>query len=308
MSWQPAPDADCKDPTASGANPVELTIVPRSRDLGGFSVRRVLPAGRRQMVGPFIFFDEMGPAQLAAGTGMDVRPHPHIGLSTVTYLFEGEIFHRDTLGSALAIRPGAVNWMTAGRGIAHSERTAPGLRAEGPRLHGIQSWAALPKHAEEVAPAFVHHPAETLPQVDDGGATVRVINGTLYGATSPVVAPTETIYAEVRLAPGAQLPVDATHEERGLYLVRGEVQVGHDTFGPGQLLVLKPGAPVTVRAQAGAHLMLLGGEPMDGPRFIWWNFVASSLERIEAAKRDWREGRFGKVPGDEEELIPLPTP
>ena len=302
MSWHPAPDARCDEANPAAACPVELVVVPRSRDLGGFSVRRVLPAAKRQMLGPFIFFDQMGPAQLAPGTGVDVRPHPHIGLSTVTYLFEGEIFHRDSLGSALAIRPGAVNWMTAGRGIVHSERTAPERRPEGPKLYGIQSWAALPKHVEEAEPEFRHYPADALPTLDDAGARVRVINGTLWGATSPVVTPSETIYAA-----GAQLPLDATHEERGVYTLDGEVQLGPDTYGPGQLLVLKPGAEVTARAPRGAHFMLLGGEPMDGPRLIWWNFVSSSEERLEAAKADWRAGRFAKVPGDEAEFIPLPT-
>jgi redox-sensitive bicupin YhaK (pirin superfamily) len=257
------------------------------------------------MVGPFIFVDHMGPIALAPGAGMDVRPHPHIGLATVTYLFEGELLHRDSLGSVQAIRPGDVNWMVAGRGIAHSERTPPGLRAAGPRMHGLQTWVALPKDREEVAPSFDHHPAAGLPVIERPGATVRVVAGHAFGRRSPVEVLTDTLYAAVALQTGATLSVPAEHEERGVYVVDGGVAIGGTDVAEGELAVLQEGAEVEVQAPAGATLMLLGGAKMDGPRFIWWNFVASSKERIERAKADWREDRFARIPG-ETERIPLP--
>jgi redox-sensitive bicupin YhaK (pirin superfamily) len=301
--------------TLSGSDPVpgdsasiaaiEHVIVPRARDLGGFSVRRALPAARRQMVGPFIFLDEMGPAIFAPGQGLDVRPHPHIGLATVTYLFEGEILHRDSLGMVQPIRPGAVNLMTAGSGITHSERTEAGLRATGPRLWGLQTWLALPAASEEIAPAFTHHPVESLPQVETPGARVRVILGELYGARSPVATQSETIYAEAMLTDGAVLPVDPTHDERALYIASGEIEIAGDRFEAGRLLVLRAGDAITVRALSAARVMIVGGEPMDGPRHIWWNFVSSRKDRIDAAKADWQAGRFASVPG-ETEFIPLP--
>ena len=275
------------------------------RDIGGFAVRRVLPAVPRQMVGPFIFFDHMGPARLAPGEGLDVRPHPHIGLATVTYLFEGEILHRDSLGSVQPIRPGDVNWMTAGRGIAHSERTPPELRAAGPGVHGIQTWVALPRAAEEAEPSFFHHPRATLPVLEPPGATVRVIAGRAFGVRSSVEVFTDTLYAAAELEPGASLALPPEHEERGVYVVEGNVTVGETAVEPGQLAVLGQGVEVEVRAPFSATLMLLGGAKMDGPRFIWWNFVSSSKARIERAKDDWREDRFGQVPG-ETERIPLP--
>jgi redox-sensitive bicupin YhaK (pirin superfamily) len=284
---------------------IEQVIVPPSKDLGGFSVRRALPSVGKKMIGPFIFFDQMGPAEFELGQGIDVRPHPHIGLSTVTYLFDGEIMHRDSLGSALPIRPGEVNLMTAGRGIVHSERTAPEFRTQPRKLFGIQTWLALPKAHEEAAPAFLHAGVDDLPVIRGEGKRVRVIIGTAYGETAPVPFPHDTLYAEAVLAPGAVLPVDADYTERGLYIVSGEIDIAGDTFGPGRLLVLRPGDSISVLALSNARLMLLGGEPMDGPRHIWWNFVHSSKERIDQAKEEWRTGRFDTVPG-EHEFIPLP--
>lgn len=304
MSWlkdnDPVP-GDCKSCDA-----IEQVIVPRARDLGGFEVRRALPSAQRQMIGPFIFFDQMGPAQFLSGQGIDVRPHPHIGLATVTYLFEGEMMHRDSLGSSLAIRPGEVNLMTAGRGIVHSERTASELRTSGQDLFGIQAWMALPKSHEEGAPAFAHHDVSALPRLEGEGKRVRLIIGSLYGQTSPAAFPHDCFYGEAVLAPGAVLPLDPDYDERAVYLASGRVDIGGQTFEGGQLLVFRPGDRISILAETNARLMLLGGEPMDGPRHIWWNFVSSSQERIDSAKEDWRQGRFTIVPGDETEFIPLP--
>jgi redox-sensitive bicupin YhaK (pirin superfamily) len=304
MSWltdnDPIP-GDCRSCDA-----IEQIIVPRARDLGGFSVRRALPSAQRQMIGPFIFFDQMGPAQFLSGQGIDVRPHPHIGLATVTYLFDGEMTHRDSLGSALAIRPGEVNLMTAGRGIVHSERTGAEVRSSGQNLFGIQSWMALPKSHEESAPGFAHHAMNELPRLEGEGKRLRLIIGSLYGETSPAVFPHDCFYAEAVMAPGAVLPLDPDYDERAVYLASGRVDIAGQSFDAGQLLVFKPGDRISVLAETNARLMLLGGEPMDGPRHIWWNFVSSSQERIESAKEDWRQGRFAIVPGDETEFIPLP--
>lgn len=303
MSRQPAGDSS-RPPPPDG---VELVLLPRAHDIGGFEVRRALPARERQMVGPFIFFDQMGPGEFLAGRGLDVRPHPHIGLSTVTYLFDGEILHRDTLGSEQPIVPGDVNWMTAGRGIAHSERTDPALRAHGNRLFGIQSWVALPKHQEEAAPAFVHHPGATLPVLDADGVRLRLIAGEGWGERAPVAVSSPLFYADAALRPGAALPLPDGHEERAAYVLDGEVEVAGDRFAPGRMLVFRPGDRLVLRAgPAGARVLLLGGAAMDGPRHLFWNFVSSSRERIEQAKEDWRAGRFGTVPGDEKEFIPLP--
>jgi len=282
-----------------------LLLKPDTRDLGGFSVRRLLPGMPHRMVGPFIFFDHMGPADFAPGTGIDVRPHPHIGLATVTYLFEGEIVHRDSLGTVQAIAPGDVNWMTAGRGIAHSERTAPEARVGGARLFGIQTWVALPRQVEETAPAFAHHAMGELPLIEDHGSTVRLVLGALYGRSSPVRTFSEMFYADAALEAGARLPLDAGHEERAVYIVDGAVEVAGDRFEKAQLLVFRPGDRITIAALTPARLILLGGEPMDGPRHIWWNFVSSSKDRIDQAKADWQAGRFTPVP-DETEFIPLP--
>jgi redox-sensitive bicupin YhaK (pirin superfamily) len=278
----------------------------RRRDLGGFSVRRILPAVERRMVGPFIFFDHMGPADFEAGHGIDVRPHPHIALATVTYLFEGEILHRDSLGSAQPIRPGAVNWMIAGRGIVHSERTPAEVRGRGGRLDGIQSWVALPKAREDDAPRFEHHPAESIPRIERPGAILRVLAGSAFGATSPVGIASPTLYVDCVLERGATLDVPDEHEERALYVAHGSVVYDGDTYGEGQMIVLEHGVHATIRADEAARVMLLGGAPLDGERHIYWNFVGSTAERIEKAKRDWREGRFPKVPGDDKEFIPLP--
>ncbi|HVM81651.1 MAG TPA: pirin family protein [Stellaceae bacterium] len=302
MSWQPA-----QEPRAAPGvgTALEMVIVPRMRDIGGFEVRRVLPAGERRMVGPFIFFDQMGPVTLKAGSGIDVRPHPHIGLATVTYLFEGELQHRDSLGSVQAIRPGDINWMTAGRGIVHSERTPEALRMAPSRLFGIQVWVALPRAQEEVAPSFVHHGGETLPVLDGKGVKMRLMIGSLHGARSPVSTLSSMVYADVALAAGARLAVPAEHPERALYVVEGVLDVSGRSFGVSQLLLLRRGVEVTVTASESARLLILGGEPIDGPRHIWWNFVSSSSERIAQAKSDWKAGRFPPVPG-ETEFTPLP--
>jgi redox-sensitive bicupin YhaK (pirin superfamily) len=293
-------------PNENQSDGVLLVIDPRPRDLGGFTVRRLLPAAANRMVGPFIFLDHMGPAVMERGKGMDVRPHPHIALATVTYLFEGEIIHRDTLGSELAIHPGDVNWMLAGRGIAHSERSSPEARARGVRIHGIQSWVALPTAHEEDAPAFAHHPASTLPKVSRPGAELTVIAGTAYGARSPVAVLSPTLYVDARLDAGARLTIDEGHPQRAVHVAEGTARIGDREIGPGVMAVLRPGAEVSVEAEEPSRVMLLGGAPLDGDRHIWWNFVSSSKERIEKAKDDWRSGRFGKVPGDEKEWIPLP--
>ena len=303
MSFFPGKDPRAGDAPACDA--IERVIVPRTSDIGGFSVRRALPSAQRRMVGPFIFLDHMGPAEFRAGQGIDVRPHPHIGLATVTYLFDGQIMHRDSLGSVAAITPGAVNWMTAGRGIAHSERTAPDHRVAGEPLHGLQCWVALPVAQEEGEPSFAHHGANELPTETQEGKTVRVVAGTFLGLTSPVDPGWDTLFADVALDAGAKLPLDAEAEERAIYLVAGEVDIAGDRFEAGRLLVFKPGDRITVTALTPARLAVVGGAAMDGPRHIWWNFVSSRQERIEQAKADWKAGRFDAVPG-ESEFIPLP--
>jgi redox-sensitive bicupin YhaK (pirin superfamily) len=304
MSWQPSNDPILGD--ARSCDAIEHVIVPRARDLGGFEVRRALPAAEKQMVGPFIFFDQMGPAEFLIGAGIDVRPHPHIGLATVTYLFEGEVFHRDSLGTSLAIRPGEVNLMTAGRGIVHSERETTQAKQTTRQLFGIQAWAALPKSHEEAAPAFAHHGTDELPRIAGEGKRVRLVMGAAYGARSPVEFPHESLFAEVVLAPGAVLPLDPDYDERAVYIASGEIDIAGDTFTQGRLLVFKPGDRISILANAQSRLVLLGGEPMDSGRHIWWNFVSSSKERIEQAKEDWRRKRFALVPGDDKEFIPLP--
>jgi len=303
MSFFPAKDPAFGDAAASDA--IDLAIVPRTVDLGDFSVRRALPSTKRRMVGPFIFFDHFGPAEFRTGAGLDVRPHPHIGLATVTYLYDGEIVHRDSLGTLATIRPGAVNWMTAGRGIAHSERTDQARRTGGERLHGLQCWTALAAAEEESVPAFAHHDSDALPVIAGDGKTVRLVAGALFGARSPVATTWDTLFADVTLTAGASLPVDADYDERAIYLVSGEIAIAGDRFGAGQLLVLRPGDRVTVDAASAAKFVLVGGAAMDGPRHIWWNFVSSRKDRIEAAKADWKAGRFEPVPGDSE-FIPLP--
>ena len=284
---------------------LDLVIVPRARDLGGFEVRRALPQTRRQMVGPFIFFDQMGPAQFHAGGGIDVRPHPHIGLATVTYLFEGRVMHRDSEGNACEITRGAMNLMTAGRGIVHSERTPQHARGGGESLFGIQSWVALPAAREEVAPSFQHFDAGVLPLVEDGGLAVRVIAGSHFGGTSPVETVSPWLYAEWKMAAGATAPLDPDAEERAIYVAQGGVEIAGETFEAPRLLIFRPGDRITVRSAGGARLVIFGGDALEGPRHLWWNFVSSRRERIEQAKADWQAGRFKPVPG-ETEFIPLP--
>jgi redox-sensitive bicupin YhaK (pirin superfamily) len=281
-------------------------IESRERDLGGFVVRRVLPAAKLQMVGPFIFFDHMGPTQFAPGYGIDVRPHPHIALATVTYLFAGSLMHRDSLGSVREIRPGDVNWMSAGRGIAHSERTPPAARVSGEHVHGIQSWVALPDGQEDGEPTFVHYPAAALPTRAGDGIDLTMIAGEAFGLRSPVVTLWPTLYAHARFASGAALEVPPDHDERAIYVVQGELGVGGLSAAAGQLVVLEPGVKVTLRAPGDVRAMLLGGGRFPTPRYIWWNFVASSQERIDSAKERWERQQFPVVPG-ETEFIPLPN-
>lgn len=304
MSWTPCPDPTLGVPSSVDA--IETLIVPRAVDLGGMQVRRALPSTKRQMVGPFIFFDQMGPAEFLTDQGIDVRPHPHINLATVTYLFEGGLRHRDSLGTDREIEPGAVNWMRAGRGIVHSERTDEASRRNNQRLFGIQTWVALPEAEEESDPGFIHHGAEDLPLIEDGGMQARLIAGQAFGQTSPLATASETLYADIQLRAGARLTIEPSVPERALYTISGEIELGGDVFTPAQLLVLRPGDRIDIRAISDARVMLFGGEPMEGPRWIWWNFVSSRKERIEQAKEEWRRGRFDTVPGDESEFIPLP--
>jgi redox-sensitive bicupin YhaK (pirin superfamily) len=303
MSLLPASEPVCSEldlPT------IELLVGARPRDIDSLTVRRVLPSSKRRMVGPFIFFDHMGPAEFADGQGVDVRPHPHIALATVTYLFEGEIVHRDHLGFTQPIRPGDVNWMTAGRGIVHSERTAPERRVRGARLHGLQSWVALPSDQEEREPSFEHHPKNSLPLIHEPGAELRVVAGSAYGKTAPVTVLSPTLYVAATLDAGARLSVPDEHAERAAYVVEGAVHCDGRAHAAGTMLIFRAGATVTLTAAGAARVMLLGGAPLDGPRHIYWNFVSSSKDRIERAKQDWKAGRFPKIPGDDREFIPLP--
>lgn len=284
----------------------ELVLDPPVRDLGeGFQVRRALPSAKRRIVGPFVFLDQMGPVAFQAGQALDVRPHPHIGLATVTYLFEGEIMHRDSLGTALPIQPGAVNWMTAGRGIVHSERTPPERRRAGEKLYGIQAWVALPKKDEETDPSFEHVPAAKLPVIEEKGVTMRLIAGALFGAKAPVPVFSPMFYADASLDAGQRLALPADYAERAVYIVEGSLSVAGTDYAAGRLLIFPAGGTIVLNATVPSRLMLLGGDTMDGPRNIWWNFVSSSKERIEQAKADWRAQRFPVVPG-ESEFIPLP--
>ena len=304
MSWEPAYEPVSKPCKSTPL--IDTILEARSRDLGGFTVRRVLPSSARQLVGPFIFFDHMGPVEFKPGHGIDVRPHPHINLATVTYLFEGEIVHRDSLGSHQPIRPGDINWMTAGRGIVHSERTGDDHRARGSRMHGIQLWVALPKAFEETEPEFYHHPVTTLPELHENEVSIRVLAGAAYGAKSPVRTFSPLFYVEAILPPGGELPLPPEHEERAAYVAEGVVTCGAERAEPGRMFIFTKGTQPILRAESQARVLLLGGAALDGERHIWWNFVSSSPERIEQGKRDWKEGRFPKVPGDEIEFIPLP--
>lgn len=289
-----------------GMTQIDLTIPPREADIGGMPVRRILPYVKRRMVGPFVFLDHMGPAHFNAHQGIDVAPHPHIGLATVTYLFSGEIFHRDTLGSAQAITPGAVNWMTAGRGIAHSERTTPAEKSRPHDAHGLQSWVALPKEFEECAPEFFHHGADTLPEFNLGGATLRIIAGRAFGYEAPVKIHSPLFYAAVTMPAGSSIRLDAEYAERALYLVKGGLRIGDDRVTAATMPVFASGDTVTIEAEQDSTVMLLGGDPLPEPRYIDWNFVSSSKERLLQARDDWRHQRFGKIPGDDKDFVPLP--
>ena len=310
MSWNPALDPTI--PLGDAVDAIETVIVPRARDLGGFEVRRALPSAQRQMVGPFIFFDQMGPAEFLTGKGVDVRPHPHIGLATVTYLMRGRIHHRDSLGTDAWIAPGEVNLMVAGQGITHSERM-DGPALAGPQsLFGLQTWLALPQAIEDAPAAFINAPASALPTIEGEGKHLRVILGHAYGTRAPVETPSETLYADATLSPGAALPMPDDHEDRGAYVLTGSVSVAGLDFDLGRMLVFRPGDHISLKAgPQGARLMLLGGATMDGPRHIWWNFVASTKDRIDAAKEawragDWAHGRFKLPPADNAEFIPAP--
>ncbi len=310
MSWNPAIEPQC--PHTGALESIETLIVPRAGDIGGFEVRRALPSRRRKMVGPFVFFDQAGPAEFITGQGIDVRPHPHIGLATVTYLYEGEFQHQDSLGTNQMIYPGAVNWMIAGKGITHSERTSAKTRQAASRLYGIQTWVALPEKHEEMDPQFEHHDKQSLPYLEGEGKQVRLIIGNAWGEQAPTRTFTDMFYADALVAPHGLLPLPENHEERGLYVVEGSIEIAGDVFDAQQMMVFRPGDAITVKAGAGgARLMLLGGDALEGPRYIWWNFVASSKVKIEAAKQawaaaDWQHGPFHLPPDDNKEFISLP--
>jgi redox-sensitive bicupin YhaK (pirin superfamily) len=309
MSWNPTHAPECE--SDAGLDALETHIVPRARDLGGFEVRRALPSPDRQMVGPFIFFDQMGPAEFITQQGIDVRPHPHIGLGTVTYLYKGEFEHRDSLGTHQMIHPGEVNWMLAGRGVTHSERTSAETRSQPHSLLGIQPWVALPEDREDMEPDFEHHGADALPLLEDGGSSARLILGSAWGARAPVTMQSDIFYADVTLAPGGHLPLPDDHEDRGLYVIEGDIEIAGDRFESGRMMVFRPGDRISVRAgPRGARLMALGGATLNGPRYMWWNFVSSSPDRIEEAKSawkaaDWENGPFRLPPGDTSECIPI---
>lgn len=308
MSWNPTHGPDCPHTSVSS---IDTLIIPRARDLGGFEVRRALPAPQRQMVGPFIFFDQVGPAEFITDGGIDVRPHPHIGLSTVTYLYQGEFEHRDSLGTHQMIYPGEVNWMVAGRGMTHSERTSSETRMTRHKLFGIQTWIALPEEHEDMAPDFEHHKEAVLPMLADTGVQARLILGSAYGKESPVTMKSETFYVDVVLEAHAQFPLPDDHEDRGLYVTQGSVEIAGEVFEADRMMVFRPGDKISVRArEQGARLMALGGATLNEERYIWWNFVSSSRDRIEQAKEDWKaadweKGPFRLPPGDDEEHIPI---
>ena len=309
MSWNPTHAPECE--SDAGLDALETLIVPRARDLGGFEVRRALPSPDRQMVGPFIFFDQMGPAEFITQQGIDVRPNPHIGLGTVTYLYKGEFEHRDSLGTHQMIHPGEVNWMLAGRGVTHSERTSAETRSQPHSLLGIQTWVALPEDREDMEPDFEHHGADALPLLEDGGSSARLILGSAWGARAPVTMQSDIFYADVTLAPGGHLPLPDDHEDRGLYVIEGDIEIAGDRFESGRMMVFRPGDRISVKAgPRGARLMALGGATLNGPRYMWWNFVSSSPDRIEEAKSawktaDWENGPFRLPPGDTSEFIPI---
>lgn len=303
MSWlptiDPAMSTDCPEQ-------VEMVIIPRTSDIGNFEVRRALPFKNRRMVGPFIFWDQMGPGEMITGQGIDVRPHPHIGLSTVTYLLDGSIDHKDSLGSDVRIKAGDVNLMTAGAGIVHSERTGQDIRQNPSKLYGIQSWVAQPQSHEHGQAAFSHTDQSKLPAFEADGVKGRVILGDFQGISSPVPTQWDTLYVDTCMKAGSKILAPKVTEERAIYVLSGQIEIGGTVYDPEQMMVLRPGEPVTILARTDVRMMILGGAVMDGPRFIFWNFVASSKDRLEEAKRDWKDGRFPKVPGDDQEFIPLP--
>ncbi|MEO0329843.1 MAG: pirin family protein [Pseudomonadota bacterium] len=310
MSWNPAIEPKC--PEVGDLDSIETIIVPRARDIGDFEVRRALPSAKRKMVGPFIFFDQMGPVEFITQHGIDVRPHHHIGLATVTYLFDGEFQHRDSLGTNQMIYPGEVNWMTAGNGVTHSERTSLETRRGPSTLFGIQTWVALPEEKEEINADFEHLESSQVPKLEGEGKTVNLILGNAWGESNPIKTYSDMFYADVNLEAGAAIPLPDDHEDRGIYVVSGSIIVAGDTFDSGRMAIFRPGDAITIRAgEIGARLMMLGGETLSGPRYIWWNFVASSREKIETAKQvwgqgDWEHGRFRLPPDDQDEFIPLP--
>ncbi len=304
MSYLPANTPDCDDET--GCDPVEISIIPRTADIGGYEVRRALPSRKKRMVGPFIFFDQMGPGEFLSGQGLDVRPHPHIGLATVTYLFEGALDHRDSTGVHQTIYPGDVNVMKAGRGVTHSERTGKPQRESGHILSGLQTWLALPKAMEEDQPSFMHETGSNLPTLSEEGKSVRLIMGSCYGLKSAVPTFSDTLYCDVHLEAGSILPIPDEYEERALYVLSGHIEIAGTAYDPLQALILRPGDSITVTAKTPVHLMIFGGAVMDGERYIDWNFVSSSKERLQQAREDWKAQKFDKVPGDDKEFIPLP--
>ena len=303
MSWMPCADPDMN---LNCPDAVEMVIIPRTGDIGNFEVHRALPFRNKRMVGPFIFWDQVGPGEFLTGQGVDVRPHPHIGLSTVTYLFDGTMDHKDSLGNDMRIVPGDVNLMTAGSGIVHSERTGQDIRESPSKLYGIQSWLAQPQKFENDSPEFDHTAANELPTFGKNGLNGRVILGDFQGTKSPVKTQWDTLYVDLELADGIKLQIPSTTEERALYVLNGRIEIGGVAYDPQQMLVLRPGDEVIVKALSPVRMMLLGGAAMDGPRYIFWNFVSSSRERLEQAKEDWRDGSFPAIPGDDKEFIPLP--
>ena len=303
MSYQECPNPEEQELEMDN---VEKVIIPRTNDIGGFEVMRALPSSKQRLVGPFIFFDQMGPGEFLTGKGLDVRPHPHINLATVTYLFDGEIEHRDSLGTHQTIKPGAVNLMTAGQGITHSERHSQQQRQQKSNLFGIQSWLALPKNKEEMSPDFSHIEKSSLPIIEDNKIKMRLVMGDLHGKKSPTPTYQNTIYADICLEKGAETSIPTKYEEMALYILSGKLKVGDTDYDPEKLLVLNTKHDLKITALEDSRVLLIGGDTMDGERYIWWNFVSSSKDRIEQAKSDWKNGKFSKVPGDEEEYIPLP--
>ena len=305
MSYFNTPEPTCE--RESCPKQIVMEIIPRSVDLGGFKVGRVLPSLEKRTVGPFVFWDQAGPGEFLTGAGLDVRPHPHICLSTMTYLFAGRLEHRDTLGNHQIIEPGAVNLMTAGRGIAHSERSPQADRHQPQTFFGIQSWLALPIEKEEMTPTFMHYEEASIPSFKEKGIRMRIATGSWEGLKSPVATQWDALFAECHLEANTEMMIPKTMEERAIHILTGQITVDHCTYHGGRMLVLKPGADIKIKADAPAHLIILGGPSLEKPRFVWWNFVASSEERIEQAKQDWLSGKFGKIPGDDKEFIPLPS-